>query len=267
MMRLRLAVSSLAAASLLALCAAASTAGAPATRDAKLTLNPAPGDVELAELEFPRQRRQSITPSTLAVAAHGIFGHDYLAVATPRRRPHGELVALVLLVNRRTAPAGPASVRISVRSRRSLGSFVAVKLRDPLAARPSGTLVKLGSRSELPCAIPRASSVLHASDLRQVGRARGAALAGYTPTGALAAAFDAACTAVDSSAFRQAVQGPGAPAPGPAPAPPPPVPVPGPPRCSPCSPRPGVACPLVAAEAVCVAGKDEAARSMAAGAH
>jgi hypothetical protein len=266
-MRLRVAVSSLAAASLIALSvgAGASAAGV-ATRHAILTLNPAPGDVELAELEFPRRRHRSITSSTLAVAAQGLFGHDYLAVATPRRRPHGELVALVLLVNRPSALADPASVRILVRSRRALGSFAAVKLRDPFTGSRSATPAAPRHGSELPCAVPGASRVLQASDLRLLGNPRGTALAGFTPVAAVAAAFDALCTTFDSSAFRQAVQGSGAPASPPPAVPPPPVPAPGPPRCAPCSPTPGVACPLTAAAAICVAGKDETGRS-AAGAH
>jgi hypothetical protein len=272
MMRLHPAVSRLAAASLLAVFAGAgvSTAGA-ATRTATLSLNPAAGDVELAELEFPRRQRQSISAATLAVAALGPFGQDYLAVATPRRRPHGELVALVLLVNRPTATPGPATVRISVRSSRSLGSFAQVRLRDPFTGRrwaPAPRRV----RSELPCAVPSSSGVLHASDLRVLGRARGTALTGFTPAAAVAAAYDALCTASDSSAFRRAVQGSGAPPPPPppppAPGPPSPgPPVPGPPRCAPCSPTPGVACPLAAVEAVCVLGRDETAPSVAAGAY
>jgi hypothetical protein len=268
MMRLRLAVSSLAAVSLIALSvgAGASAAGV-APRHATLTLNPAPGDVELVELEFPRQRRRSITSATLAVTAQGLFGHDYLAVATPRRRPHGELVALVLLVNRPSAQADPTSVRILVRSRRALGSFAEVKLRDPFTGRRSGTPAAPRRGSELPCAVPGASHVLQASDLRLLGNPRGTALAGFTPAAAVAAAFDALCTASDSSAFRHAVQGPGAPVSPPPAGPPPPVPAPGPPRCTPCSPTPGVACPLMAAAAICVAGKDETGRSAAAGAH
>jgi hypothetical protein len=267
-MRLRLAVWSLAAASLIALSvgASASVAGV-ATRHAMLTLNPAPGDVELAELEFPRQRRQSITSSTLVVAAQGLFGHDYLAVATPRRRPHGELVALVLLVNRPSALADPPSVRLLARSRRALGSFAAVKLRDPFTGRRSAAPAAPRRGSELPCAVPGASHVLQASDLRLLGHPRGTALAGFTPVAAIAAAFDTLCTTSDSSAFRHAVQGSGGPASPPPPAPPPPLPAPGPPRCSPCSPTPGVACPLTAVTAICVAEKDETGRSARAGAH
>jgi hypothetical protein len=259
-MRLRLAVSSLAAASLIALSvgAGASAAGV-ATRHAILTLNPAPGDVELAELEFPRRRRQSITSSTLAVAAQGLFGHDYLAVATPRRRPHGELVALVLLVNRPTALADPASVRVSLRSRGSLGRFAELRLRDPFSGKRSATVVAPKRPTELPCAVPRVSGVLQGSDLRLIGHARGSALAGFTPAAAVAAAFDAVCTTSDQSAFRHAVQGSGAPVPPPAPEPPSPTPTPGPPRCAPCSPTPGVACPLTAEAAICVAAKDERA--------
>jgi hypothetical protein len=246
----------------------AHAAGALPPRHTALVLDPAPSDLELAELEFSRRRSQRISATTLRVAVHGLFGADYLAIATPRRRPHGELVALVLLVNRPTALADPASIRVSVRASRSLGRISTLRLRNPFTSHGTGAIA---GPTDLRCRIPRAGRSLEASDLRQVGLPRGAKLTGFGVTAAIAAAYDVSCALAYPSALRQAVQGPGntgcgsgaipqgtlccppnaicAPAPTPEPVPPSPVP----PACPPCNPRPGYACPLIAQPTICPA--------------
>jgi hypothetical protein len=266
---------------------AQTVASVPAQRYSKFSLNPGPGDLELMEVEFPRRPRESISASTLGVRVHGLFGDDYLAAATPRRRPHGELVALVLLVNRPSALADPASVQLVLRSRRTLQTPYALRLRNPFSGRLKPRIIAVKVPSELPCQVPRAAAgSLQASDLRQLGAARGAALPGFSATAAIAAAFDVICEASYPSAFRLAVQGTSAPGCGSeatqqgrlccppnaicAPAPDPAPPGPGGPKepgCPPCSPRPRFACPLAARPAIWPADAPAARRLAAAGSH
>jgi hypothetical protein len=60
--------------------------------------------------------------------------------------------------------------------------------------------------------------------------------------------------------LRRDLSGTGAPQPEPGPSP-------EPPRCAPCTPHPGFACPLTASPAYCVAARSETAPSAAPGAH
>ncbi len=96
---------------------------------------------------------------------------------------------------------------------------------------------------------------------------RGEALGGLSSAAAVSQAYDAACgLAGQASALRAALAG----SCGTScrTVPPPIVPPTERPGCAPCSQTPGVACPLVARPAYCVAGRDESApRGAAAAAH
>ena len=201
MMRARGAVLSAIAALAAVLVLAPAADTAPATRHTTITLAPAAGDLELLELEFPRHRRRSISHSTLRLAPQGLSAGDYLAAATPRRRPHGELIALVLLVHR--SGATHASARLSVRSARALGPLFELGLRDPFTSTRSA-IVGVDIGRALPCKVPAAGAGLSAADLRSLS---GATLGGFTPAGAVAAAYDVACHRAYPLAFRQAVHG------------------------------------------------------------
>ncbi len=122
------------------------------------------------------------------------------------------------------------------------------------------------------------------ADLRPLS---GGTLGGFSSASAVAAAYDVVCHRAYPLAFRQAVHGasgegcgsargaeriavlPGAaaacaaprePVPAPAPEPAPtPSPRPEQPKCPPCNPKPGYACPLAASPAYCVASRSEVA--------
>ncbi len=261
-----------------ALAAAGAGGAVPVTRHATISLAPASGDLELLELEYGRHRRRAVSHATLRLTAQGLTGGDYLAAATPRRRPHGELIALVLLVDR--PGTAQASVRLSVRSARALGPLFVLGLRNPFTSTRS-SIVGVNILSDLPCKVPTAAAGMSGADLRPLS---GGALGGFTAAGAVAAAYDVVCHRAYPLAFRQAVRGargegcgasasqdgslccppaalcapPNEPVPAPAPEPgPAPPPRPEPPRCPPCDPQPGHACPLAASPAYCVAGRSE----------
>lgn len=263
-----------------ALAAGGAGGAVPATRHATIGLAPASGDLELLELEYGRHRRRAVSDATLRLVAQGLTGGEYLAAATPRHRPRGELIALVLLVDR--PGAARASVRLSVRSARALGPLYELGLRNPFTSTRS-TIVGVNVPSDLPCAVPTAAAAMSAADLRPL---RGGALGAFTAAGAVAAAYDVVCHRAYALSFRQAVHGaggegcgasatqsgslccpPGAlcaspsePVPAPAPEPEPaPSPSPEPPRCPPCHPQPAHACPLAASPAYCVAGRSAVA--------
>lgn len=259
------------------LAASANAAGQPAwtqqhrlAHSWSLAFSPAPGDLELAEVSFRGPRHRRLTAGSLRVAVRGALGSDYLvAGAVGMRAPAGPR-ALVLLVNRPSPLADPASVVVRVTARRSLGRATVYRLADPLSDPHVGLTPAL-------CDIPLRGEALAAVDLASLG-SRGAALAGFGGLAALAQAYDLACGLPSSPAFAQAVRGsmtscgpagtPGAlccppnaicatpPTPG-APAPPTPVPpLPGPPGCASCNPRPGYACPLRRSPSVCAVSAD-----------
>jgi hypothetical protein len=242
---------------------AGATGATGAVRSVPLRLSPAPADVSLVAIRFPRSGGLALGARSLRVTLSGPFGADFLALALPRRNTHR--AALLLLANRPSALLDPATVHLRVRSSAQLGAPLMRRQDDPLSrsvTHPNRAL----------CNLSRAGAPLAASSLRALGT-RGAQLAGFSAAGAVAQAYDAACGLPYAAGFKQAVagSGPGCATgsscePTPVPAPPTPLP-PGPPRCTPCNPAPGIACPLSAREAVCVASKDEAAPAAGAGAH
>jgi hypothetical protein len=256
----------LAAASALLICCACTSGpagAAEASRNVPLALSPAPGDVSLVAIRFPRSGRVALDTRSLRVTVSGPFGADFLALALPRRGLHRG--ALLLLANRPSALLDPATVHLRLLSSASLGTPLTLRRGDPLSrpvTHPNRAL----------CTLSSGGAPLAGSSLRALGT-RGVQLAGFSAASAVAQAYDAACGLPYAAAFKQAVAGTGAACPaGPAcertpePAPPAPLP-PGPPRCTPCNPTPGIACPLSARESVCVASKDEAAPAAGAGAH
>jgi hypothetical protein len=215
--------------------AAVAPAASASSRHWTMTLAPAPSDYTLAEVSFPHQ---GVSRSTLGVAVRGSFGADYLAVAGTR---HGRSIALVLLVNRPTALADPASVPLSLRARRALGAPRTLKAANPFAsARPAPGVCSLDH--------------LEAADLRAVG-GRGTPLAGFDVAGAVAAGYDAACGLPYPPAFEADIR-PACPASETsgvrAECCPPGVECVKQPGCTPCNPPPGYACPLLATPDICV---------------
>ena len=266
--------------------AASLAAPAPAsaggrTRTALLTLSPAAGDLALAILRFPRSGRRSPSPQTLRVALAGPGGSDYLALASLAHPPRGGARALMLLVNRPSPLLDPLHVRLRARWSATLGALSSTHATDVLRrsalARPAAL-----------CGLTRARRPLFASALRALPAGE-PALGPFSASAAVAAAYDAACGMPYPLAFRQLVTGssvggcggaasasgalccppnarcaPGPePVPQPAPEPAPPPPSPSPPRCPPCDPRPGYACPLIAQPAICPAVAPASAKRLA----
>ncbi len=260
-------------ASALALCAAlgavliAPPAGSAsgASRTYTEDLSPAPGDIAVLAIRFPRAGRHAIDSRTLDLAALGAFGDDYLAAAVPRTRAARGGPVLVLVANRASALLDPSFVRLRLRAARGLGVARTVRRIDPFSY-PAGAQAKL-------CTLTHGPAALAPAALRVLAF-RGPALTGLTNAAAIAAAYDAACALPYPVALVRAVGNGEAGCPAgsscvPAPVPPP-VPVtspPEPPRCAPCDPRPGVACPLEARAAYCVAAEDGVAASAVPGAH
>jgi hypothetical protein len=222
------------------------SAAAPATRHTVVALSPSTGDLTLAELRFSHAGRHSVSADSLRIAAPSVFGADYLAVA--RVRGH---VALALLANRATQLDDPSTVRLQLRSAPSLGQLQALRLTDPITHPPTyppSWLCELVHDG----AVDTMSAIYH----------HGAPLAGLAPTAAIDEAVRLTCGLPFLLTFENAIAGCSSsceqPAPIPAPLPTP-TPTPEPPKCAPCDPKPGVACPLaVAVPAYCVAGRDEA---------
>ena len=230
----------------------------PPARAWSVTLAPDPADFAVAVVRFPARGRPALSARTLRAAVPGAFGADYLAVAALRRRAHGSRIALVLLVNRPTPLLDPASVRVRLRSARALGAPDALVESNPFdrPVQPATGSPPAVTRT-WPCALS-SPAILDASALVPIS-SRGAPVAGFTLTGAVAAAYDWACDLAEPPAFEQAVH--------PAPAPPecrpatlccPPnamcVPPkePLPPGCPVCDPLPGHVCPLAPSAYVCV---------------
>jgi hypothetical protein len=151
------------------------------------------------------------------VGPTGAFGHVTVGTA-------GRMRALVLVINRRPiqAPsiqiADPASIATTFRARR---------LSRPRVVERPGLLAHVGSPAGGALCAPAGPRVRVLADT-------GAAFA-YPPDQALVQALNAACGRPVDPAFTAAVQQE-----------PQPTPVP-PPRCPPCNPRPGIACPAQAA--------------------
>jgi hypothetical protein len=251
-------------ATLLMALATAGQAGAAAQREASRTfsvaLSASPHDATLLQVRFPHGGRRGLASNTLHVQVVGAFGDDYMAVGAPRRTGRRGPEALLVLANRTSALLDPVSVHLRITAHASLGKPVLVHLADLLyndyAHPPTGL-----------CTLTLASEPLAPAAVAPLGH-RGTAVSGFSVAEAVAAGYDAACSNVSPAAFKSALAA--QPAPGgcesacePAPVPP----VPGPPRCAPCNPAPGFACPLSASTAVCVASKDETSLAAPAAAH
>jgi hypothetical protein len=233
----------------------ARAAGRPRVRSWNLTLAPAPDDLALAEISFPRySRHTAISAASLRLAVSGPFGDDYLAAAAPLAGSPTGPRALVVLVNRPSPLLDPAAVRLRVTTWRLLGKAVVRSVSDPFTHPVAGVTPAL-------CDLSPRGAALSASELRPL-LARGAALSGVGAAGAVAQAYDVACGLPYTSAFAQDITHGGVstqpPLPPPSPEPPAPAPQPAPTPEQPregtipgeqCrrEDRPGVACPLVAA--------------------
>ncbi len=252
--------------------------GAVAMHLTTFTLAPAPSDLALAEVRFPRSGRRSLNGANLRLASSGPSGADYLVLGALTHPGRGGARALVLLVNRPTALLDPVRVALRLRSAPMLGSA---------RARSSTNVLARSSSSPRPalCDLPLSGKPLAAGGIRTLS-AKGPALPGFSAAWALAAAYDAACGLTYPAAFKQAIQGstqPGGCGAGasregtlccppnaicvPLPEQPPepkPVPPPEPPHCPPCHAKPAHACPLVAQPAICPAVAPTSAGSPAA---
>ncbi|HUE25431.1 MAG TPA: hypothetical protein VMP89_01540 [Solirubrobacteraceae bacterium] len=257
------------AAPIAVLCALAvgARSGAPAdaatgaVRTVSVTVSPGGGDLSLIAIRFPQARGMVPGARTVRVRREPA---GYEAVAVPRGRAAHAQPVLVLVTNRFTRAEMPVKVRVTVRSAASLGRPV-IRVRSHAlgvpAARPAGV-----------CSLTRGSVAVGAAALLPLS-ASGEPLEGFSTAGAVADAYNAVCGLPYSLAFRRAVSGTGAEcaagssceaAPEPAPAP---SPGPEQPKCPPCNPKPGYACPLAASPAYCVAAKSEAAPSAEPAAH
>jgi hypothetical protein len=243
------------------------SAAASAAHGWPFTLSPAPDDLALAQVGFPRAGRgQQISRASLKLAAQGPFGDDYLVLAALRAGTGRTRRALVLLVNRPSALLDPVSVRLRLTARATLGSPVVRRFADPFARASSAPKPAL-------CDLALHGSALSAAQLGPL-LSRGEALAGFGAASAVAQAYDAVCGLPYTSSFAQAVGQPApvtplppSPSPSPPPAPSPPPPAPGPPVCAPCDPAPGYACPLSIGPDICAAPVALGAMRVPAGAH
>jgi hypothetical protein len=225
-----------------------------------LRIAPAPDDLALAEIRFPRASRRAVARDLLRIAMEAPFGSDYLAVAAPRAALSTTgAQALVLLVNRPSVLEDPVNVRLRLSTRGRLEEHEVWRVENPFAGAPAPAAPDL-------CDLATRGTALQAGDLAPL-RSAGAALAGFGIAAAVAQAYDVACGLPYESAFKQVVTGtaaqpqPGPPQPTPPqPQPVPPQPTPEPPHCTPCDPQPGYACPLLARASVCVAGERRLAR-------
>jgi hypothetical protein len=248
MMHLRLVFLALVASSLGLVASLASAMVAPSTRTIPVAVSPAPNALALVELDFGRPPSGRLDRATLRASVHGMFGDDYLALATPRQRPRGHLLALVLVINRPSPLADPVTVHVALRASRALGLPRVVKLKRSLG---SSTIVRHGGDGMHACAIAHAGAAVEGSALTTLG-SRGTPLAGFDAAGAVAAAYDSVCGLPYPPAFKEDIE-PAKSCEGAGCTPPQPVePEPRPPGCTPCDPRPGTACPLAARPDICV---------------
>jgi hypothetical protein len=228
----------------------------------QVTLSPAPDDLSLLQIRFPRSDGRRLDSRSLRARALQPFGSDYLALAALRGKGKDD-IALALLVDRPSALLDPASVRLRLKAWRGLGLPRMTRLTDPFARSASAPRPAL-------CDLPLHGRAASAADLLALG-SQGAALTGLDVAGAVSEAYDAACGLAPATAFEQAVEcSAGSPACCPVgdPCPlPPPTPTPAPPHCAPCDAKPGYACPLAARTAVCVADLRSGERQAASAAH
>ena len=213
-----------------------------------VVLAPRVGDLALAELSFPHAHGSAVSGRSLRISVPRARGDDYIAATTPAGARGGSRLALVLVASRATKIMIPSSLRLAVAASKALGPVWIRRFTDPLSDRRDGP--------GWLCGMARAG----AAPIMRSLMSSGTPIAGYDPAGAITQAFDISCGLASSPAFEAALRQ-GAheePCAASSCAPEPePVPVPAPPKCSPCNPQPGQACPLTAVAAVCVAGKDE----------
>ncbi len=120
------------------------SAAARAAREWPFTLSPAPDDLALAQVGFPRAGRgQQISSASLKLAAQGPFGDDYLVLAALHPGTGRTPRALVLLVNRPSALLDPVSVRLRLTAEQRwgapscAGSPIRSRAHPPRPSRPS----------------------------------------------------------------------------------------------------------------------------------
>lgn len=207
----------------------------------RLTLSPAPDDLALAEVGFHGRGRRTMSARSLHVAVRGALGDDYMASAWLGSRVGRR--ALVLVVNRPTSLLDLTGVDLALSWREDLGSAFKHVSANPITAAGSGP------RSSF-CSLTPPGVSLSPSALHLLG-SRGTKLGEASPSTAVAQAYDLSCGRPSDPAFRQAVTGACSAQTSCEPAPAPPEKAP--PGCGVCNPRPGYACPLVAAPAVCPA--------------
>jgi hypothetical protein len=215
--------------------AAAQAASHPLT----VVLRPAPGNLSLAELSFARAGGRAVTARSLRIALPATAASLRIAVATPLHPRGAARVALVLVANRPAQPPVTAAVRLHAVAAGTLGSAALSRLEDPL-----------GARRAAPRGFCRFAVHGRAPALAGLA-AHGAPVSGLSAAGAVAQAFAIACGLPHGTQLEAALAQPAS-----EPAPPG-GPGTEPPRCAPCDPKPGFACPLHASAAYCVAGKDE----------
>jgi hypothetical protein len=224
--------------------AAATGAGAKA-HTWSLRLAPAPDDLALAQIRFPRAGRRAVARALLHIEIQAPFGADYLAVAAPSiSLSTAGAQVLVLLVNRPTALEDPVSVRLRLSTGGRLAEHQVRRVENPFAETPSPATRDL-------CDLSTRGPTLQGSDLTPL-RSAGAPLAEFGVAAAVAQAYDAACGLPYESAFKQAITDastqPQPVPPQPTPAPPQPQPAPPTPPVGKlpgegCVPTPGYACP------------------------
>jgi hypothetical protein len=238
----------------------AGRAGSARLRSLPVALSPGPGDLSLLAIRFSHPGARPIDGRSVRLAVSGPFGSDFLGIAAPRRGRGQPVLAVV--ANRVSAALDPATVRLRVLWAAPLGTPRLRRLADPLS-RP------VAHADPALCTLTKNGVALVPQALRSLG-ARGAPIAGFGTAAAVAEAYDAACGLPVVAGFRRALAGSGVPcqeASGCSPQPEPAPPTTEAPKCAPCDPTPGRACPLTARIAFCVAAKDQAASSAAAVAH
>jgi len=224
----------------LALCVLGAPLAAGARdHDWRVSLSPAPGEVSLVQLAFPRARPAAVSAATLEVLAPPAFGSDYLASAA-LRPGLGTPGALILVANRPSALLDPARVELAVRARSGLGGATVLGAEDLLARTAS-------PRPRL-CDLALHGTALNASELSVLDGA-GRGLAGIGGAEAIAEAYDIACGLPNPGKLRGALTLGG-----------------GAGGCEPCDPAPGYACPLAqAVEALCPGPVSSGLRAAGAG--
>src|SRR5580704_795911 len=160
--------------------AAATGAGAKA-HTWSLRLAPAPDDLALAQIRFPRAGRRAVARALLHIEIQAPFGADYLAVAAPSiSLSTAGAQVLVLLVNRPTALEDPVSVRLRLSTGGRLAEHQVRRVENPFAETPSPATRDL-------CDLATRGPTLQGSDLTPL-RSAGAPLAEFGVAAAVAQA-------------------------------------------------------------------------------